>query len=163
MFSPWFVWGVLGILLIASEMAIPGFTIFFFGMGGLIVAAAALLIPPVAHSFTWQLLLWVVASILSFSFLRKKFTQLFRGTLLNRMPADSVGEHAEVLETITPESPGRVRYRGTSWTAFSLTESFKPGDRVSIVEQDGIHLTVTAPFDEIKSDEIMSDDIKEET
>lgn len=149
MFSPWFVWGLIGILLIASEMAIPGFTIFFFGMGGLIVAAAALILPPVAHSFLWQVLLWVTASILSFSFLRKKFDRLFRGTLLNRLPADSVGEHAMVLEAITPDKPGRVRFRGTSWKALSLTESFEAGDRVSIVAQDGISLTVTEPFDEI--------------
>jgi inner membrane protein len=80
--------------------------------------------------------------------LRKKFRSLFRGTLLNRMPTDSVGEHAEVLEAISPDQPGRVRYRGTSWKAVSLTETFKAGQRVSIVEQDGITLVVTEPFDE---------------
>ncbi len=148
MFSPWFVWGFIGFLLIASEMVIPGFTVFFFGMGGLLVALVSLLLPPLADSFAWQVLFWAAASIFSFTFLRKKFRNLFRGTLLNRMPTDAVGEHAEVLEKISPDQAGRVRYRGTSWKAVSLTETFTPGDRVSIVEQDGITLVVTETFDE---------------
>jgi len=145
--GPSFLWGVIGLLLIASEMLVPGFTIFFFGLGAWGVAIAALLFPPLAGSFPWQVLAWVGASVLSFAFLRKKFKSLFRGTLLNRMPREGLGEHALVLEPISPDSPGRVRYRGTSWKAVSLTESFEEGEQVSIVDEEGITLTVTAPFD----------------
>lgn len=146
-FGPSFVWGVIGLLLIASEMLIPGFTIFFFGLGAWLVAVVALFFPFLEGSFAWQVLAWVMASILSFAFLRRKFSRLFRGTLLNRLPPEGLGERAVVLEPITPEQAGRVRYRGTSWKAVSLTESFETGDEVSIVGEDGITLTVTEPFD----------------
>ncbi len=145
--GPSILWGIIGLLLVASEMLIPGFTIFFFGLGAWIVAITALLIPSFAGGFAWQVLAWVAASVLSFVFLRKKFKKLFRGTLLNRMPTEGLGEHAVVLEAISPESPGRVRYRGTSWKAISLTESFEEGEQVAIVEENGITLTVTTPFD----------------
>ena len=147
MFGPSFLWGIIGLMLIASEMLIPGFTIFFFGLGAWIVAIAALVLPPLGGSFAWQLVLWAVASVVSFILLRKKFKKLFRGTLLNRMPLEGLGEHAEVLESISPDQPGRVRYRGTTWKAISLTESFKAGEQVSIVDEDGITLTVSEPFD----------------
>ncbi len=146
--GPSFVWGVIGLLLIASEMLIPGFTIFFFGLGAWIVALVALVFPFLEGSFAWQILMWVSASVLSFVLLRRKFTRLFKGTLLNRLPPEGLGERAVVLEPITPEEPGRVRYRGTSWKAVSFTESFEKGDEVAIVGEDGITLTVTAPFDE---------------
>ena len=145
--EPSFLWGLLGLILIASEMVIPGFTIFFFGLGAWIVAAAGLLIPPLTGNFAWQAILWVTASVVSFALLRRKFKKLFQGTVLNRKTPDVLGDQALVLEDIFPESPGRVRYRGTSWNAVSLTETFKRGDRVSIIEEKGITLTVTAPFD----------------
>lgn len=147
MFGSSFLWGVIGLMLIASEMLIPGFTIFFFGLGAWIVAIAALVLPPLGSSFAWQVVTWAVASVVSFILLRKKFKKLFRGTLLNRMPLEGLGEHAEVLESISPDQPGRVRYRGTSWKAVSLTESFEAGEQVSIVDEDGITLTVSEPFD----------------
>ncbi|MFW6361145.1 MAG: NfeD family protein [Spirochaetota bacterium] len=146
--GPSFLWGVIGLLLIASEMLIPGFTIFFFGLGAWLVAVLVLVFPFLEASFAWQVLAWAAASVLSFAFLRRKFTKLFKGTLLNRRAPEGLGERALVLEPITPEEPGRVRYRGTSWKAMSLTESFKKGDEVAIVGEDGITLTVTAPFDE---------------
>ena len=146
--GPTFVWGVIGLLLIASEALIPGFTIFFFGLGAWLVALVALIFPFLGGSFAWQILIWLAASILTFVFLRRKFSNLFKGTLLNRRSPEELGERAVVLEAINPESPGRVRYRGTSWKAVSLTESFEEGDEVAIVAEEGITLTVTAPFDD---------------
>ncbi len=146
--GPTFVWGVIGLLLIASEALIPGFTIFFFGLGAVLVALIALIFPFLGGSFAWQILIWLAASVLSFVFLRRKFSSLFKGTLLNRRSPEELGERAVVLEAIRPESPGRVRYRGTSWKAVSLTESFEKGDEVAIVAEEGITLTVTAPFDD---------------
>lgn len=154
--SPPFIWGVIGVLLIAFEMAIPGFTIFFFGAGALLTALVAAVLPPVSGSMGAQVLLWAASSVLSFVFLRRKFARIFRGTVLNRITDEGLGEIVEVLEAVTPEKPGRVRYRGTSWRAVSLTESFSPGDRAEVVESSGLTLTVTVPFDEDRSgDEFM--------
>lgn len=146
--GPSFIWGVIGLLLMSSEALIPGFTIFFFGLGAWLVALLALVFPFLGGSLAWQIVLWVTASVLTFVFLRRKFAGFFKGTLLNRRQSEELGERAVVLEAITPESPGRVRYRGTSWKAVSLTESFEKGEEVAIVAEEGITLTVTAPFDE---------------
>ncbi len=149
--SPPFVWGLIGVMMIAFEMVIPGFTIFFFGAGAMFTALVAAVLPPLAGSLSAQVLLWAASSVLSFVFLRRRFAKIFRGTVLNRITDEGLGEMVEVLEAITPEKPGRVRYRGTSWKAVSLTETFSPGDRAELVESSGLTLTVTAPFDEDRS------------
>jgi membrane protein implicated in regulation of membrane protease activity len=121
---------------------------FFFGAGAMLTALAAAVLPPLAGSLPAQVLLWAASSVLSFVFLRRRFAKIFRGTVLNRISDEGLGEMVEVLEAITPEKPGRVRYRGSSWKAVSLTESFSTGDRAEVVESSGLTLTVTAPFDE---------------
>lgn len=145
--NPSFLWGVLGVLFIAAEMVIPGFTIFFFGAGALLTALAAAVLPLVSGSFGLQVLIWAGSSILSFTFLRRRFRKIFRGTVLDKPQEDGIGEMVKVLEEITPDKPGRVRFRGTSWAAASLSENFSPGDTVEIIETTGLTLTVTAPFD----------------
>lgn len=145
--NPSFVWGILGVLLIASEMIIPGFTIFFFGAGALLTALVAAILPPVAHTFWLQIIIWAASSVISFLFLRRKFRKIFRGTILDRLPEENVGETALVIESISPDNPGRVRYRGTSWNAVSLDESFVPGDTVTILETSGLTLTVSKAID----------------
>jgi membrane protein implicated in regulation of membrane protease activity len=59
-------WLVLGMLLILAELFIPSFTIFWFGLGAIVVAGIVLLLPDMA--LTWQLLIWAMASCL-FAFL----------------------------------------------------------------------------------------------
>lgn len=147
---PGFIWGLLGVLLIASEMLIPGFVIFFFGSGAIVTAILSVIIPGIAARFGLQAIIWSASSILSLIILRRRFSKIFKGTVLNSQRDESVGKTALVTEKITPESPGRVRYQGTTWTAVSYTETFEPGEKVEIIKEDGLTLVVTQPF--IESD-----------
>lgn len=141
--SPPFLWTLLGLLLIASEMIIPGFTIFFFGTGAIVTGILSGIIPGLSGSFAFQGIIWILSSILSFSFFRKKFAGIFRGTILNKEIDSDVGHTARVLEAISPEKPGRVRYQGTSWRAISYTESFDPGVTVDIVKEENLTFIVS--------------------
>jgi membrane protein implicated in regulation of membrane protease activity len=142
-FNPPFLWILLGLLLIASEMIIPGFTIFFFGTGAIITGILSGIIPGISDSFAFQGLIWISSSILSFTFFRKKFARIFRGSILNKEIDSDVGHTAKVIEAISPEKPGRVRYQGTSWKALSYTESFDPGETVDIVKEENLTFIVS--------------------
>lgn len=144
--NPAFLWGVLGVVLIAAELLIPGFVIFFFGAGALITALLSGIIPAVGSSFGWQGLIWGLASVGSLIVLRRRFSKTFRGTVFNPISDKDVGKSAVVTEPISPEKPGRVRYQGTTWNAVSYTEDFHPGDRVEIIKEENLTLVVTAPF-----------------
>ena len=141
--NPPFLWTLLGLLLIASEMIIPGFTIFFFGTGAIVTGILSGIIPGLSDSFAFQGLIWILSSILSFGFFRKKFARIFRGTILNREIDRDVGRTAEVIEAISPDKSGRVRYQGTSWKAISYTESFEPGAKVDIVKEENLTFIVS--------------------
>ncbi|MFO7849270.1 MAG: NfeD family protein [Spirochaetia bacterium] len=144
--SPSFVWGLAGFLLIASEIIVPGFVIFFFGSGALLTALASAVLPPVGSSLALQGIIWAVSTVFSLVFLRRRFSGIFHGTVLNPSRIDDLGKTAVVNERITPDKPGRVRYRGTSWKGVSYSETFEKGDKVSIIQEDGLSLIVSAPF-----------------
>lgn len=142
--SPPFLWSLLGLLLISAEMFIPGFVIFFFGSGAIITGFLSVLFPGISTNFALQGIIWILSSGLSFGFFRKKFAKIFRGTILNEKIDTDLGHTVKVIEKITPEKPGRVRYQGTSWKAISYTESFEPGTRVDIVEEKNLTFIVSS-------------------
>ena len=145
MFSAVFFWALLGLLLIGSEMLIPGFTIFFFGLGGLLTSLLTAVIPGLSSNFGFQGLIWAGSSILSFIFLRKHFKNVFKGTLIYKdsISYKDIGKRAEVIEEINPEKAGRIRFQGTSWKAVSYTETFKKGEKVEILKEEGLTCIVT--------------------
>ena len=152
MLAPSVFWAVLGLLLIGSEMLIPGFTVFFFGLGALITSLSVLIVPFLPKIL--QAIIWLASSIGGFVFLRRKFRSVLRGTLIYREDhaGDFAGREAQVLEEITPELPGRIRVNGTSWEAVSFDESYKQGETVLILRQEGMHFIVTSPIDEADID-----------
>ncbi|MDA3941324.1 MAG: NfeD family protein [Spirochaetia bacterium] len=142
--SPPFLWSLLGLLLITAEMFIPGFVIFFFGSGAIITGFLSVLIPGLSSNFALQGIIWILSSVFTFGFFRKKFTKIFRGTILNKEIETDLGCTVKVIEAITPEKPGRVRYQGTSWKAISYTESFEPGSMVDIIKEESLTFIVSS-------------------
>jgi membrane protein implicated in regulation of membrane protease activity len=79
-------WLVFGMILIMAEIFVPSFTIFWFGLGGLVVAGLLLLFSGI--SFTWQLFIWAIAScvftFLWFKFIRPMMTDRTRAGICPR-------------------------------------------------------------------------------
>lgn len=144
--DPAFVWGVIGVVLIASEMLIPGFVVFFLGAGALLTALLSAVVPGLGEAFALQGLIWVASSGLSLAFLRRRFSRVFRGKMVKGEPDSDVGATATVTEEITPEQAGRVRYQGTTWRAVSYTESFNKGDTVQIIKEENLTMIVSSPI-----------------
>lgn len=141
MYNPWFFWAVLGILCIGFEMLVPGFVLFFFGLGGLVTAVCSLI--PFVAAYLWiQILVFLVASIFSLVILRKKFSTIFKGSVLEPQKVDSdandVGALVDIIETVSPSIEGRIRFKGTSWKAFSIEDELLKGTRARIVRRDGL-------------------------
>lgn len=111
------VWFILGIILLLSEFLIPGFTIFFFGIGA-ILTSIIILICPVSLPIWIQITIFIVSSIISLITLRKKFNLTFKGELFQEKD-DYTNEICKVVEQVTAEKQGRVLFRGTTWNAYS--------------------------------------------
>lgn len=145
---PSLFWALFGLILIASEMLIPGFTIFFFGLGALLNAFLVHFLPETGAGL--QALLWLVSSLTLLVLMRKHFRKIFRGTLIlgNNNAEQNAGREAVVIEEISPEKPGRIRFQGTSWEALCYDETIGTGERAVILRQEGICFIVSRPVPE---------------
>lgn len=139
------VWSVLGLLAILSEFVVPEFVMFFVGIGALGTAGLVALVPGIGASIPLQVLSWIGLSALSLVALRRRFKSAFGGTVFDRASRESAatGKKAVVTEAISSESPGRVRFQGTTWRAVSYDEEFSEGDHVEILKREGMTLIVT--------------------
>ena len=102
-------WLVFGMMLVIAELIIPSFTIFWFGLAGIIVGGVLLLAPQV--SFTWQLFLWAIASG-GMTFLWFKF---FKPLMADRTKAGIsreaiMGETGQVIRAPEAGERGVMRF-----------------------------------------------------
>ena len=131
-----FLWFLLGLIFIISELFIPGFTIFFFGCGAILTAIAGLFIPWISINYTLQLILWLTSSIGALFFLRKRFYHTFSGTIGKNQSNDFCGRTAKVTEEIGLGRPGRIRINGTTWNGeVERDQKIFPGDTVHIIRR----------------------------
>lgn len=141
----WWNWLLLGLVLLAAEMATPGgFYILFFGLAALIVGALSGL-----ELLNTAWLQWCLFSILSIISLF-----LFRNSLLVWMKArepvgeavDSmVGEMAVLTEDLLPGNLGKVELRGTTWSARNTGQmALMKGHRARVERVDGLTLWISS-------------------
>ncbi len=132
-------------LLIMVELFVPSFTIFWFGLAGLIVGGVLLVAP--ATTFTWQLFLWAVASA-AMTYL---WFKLFKPLMADRTKAGIsreaiLGEIGQVIRAPEDDRRGTVRFTtpllGAEEWPFICEQEVALGDRVAIIEISGNTLIV---------------------
>ena len=137
------VWVIAGLLLVLFEFAVPGFIIFFFGVGALLVALFEWLVPaPLA----WQLIAWAgISGALLFG-CRRYLPQVFRGTSA-KQPVDAgeqftdAGENAVVVEGAAAGAFGKVEFQGSLWQARFET-AHAAGEHVSVIRRENLTLFI---------------------
>jgi membrane protein implicated in regulation of membrane protease activity len=141
--SPWFIWAMVGLVLILAEFAMPGLIVIFFGVGALLVAvlAACLPVPLVV-----QLVVFLVVSVGLLVGLRRWATRVFTGwrrdgASSSANTSDFLGEIGVVVGAIPAVGEGRVELHGTQWDAISAS-AIAEGERVVVTGQRGSVLEV---------------------
>src|SRR5689334_4897483 len=109
----WWIWVVLGFILLALEFAATTLHVAFFAIGAFIVGilvAFGLDIP------LWgQILIFIASSLFAFFFLRPIAVRKLK--LDQKKVVDSlVGEQATAMEEIAPQAIGRAELRGSTWS-----------------------------------------------
>lgn len=137
------IWAIAGLLMILAEFVVPQFVIFFFGLGALINATLLVVLPRFVSNIPLQLLIWALTSSISLFALRRYAAKWFRGSPATPDGDSDAGRTAEVVETITPETPGRIRFSGTTWKAISYDEEIPVGSTVTILKKENLSYLVT--------------------
>lgn len=139
--TPSLIWLLAGVFFFILELTLPGFILFFFGVGAWVTALVSWLLP---LSPNGQLAVFLLASVISLLCLRGFIKKTFFGgrTADDKSSALApVGEKAVVVAAIEPPAEGKVQYSGTSWRA-TATEMIGAGEIVVIVKQDGLIMRV---------------------
>ena len=139
----WWIWILLGLLLLLAELLTPGwFYIIFFGIGAVVVGVLAGF--NAAGPLWFQFILFSILSVLTLWLFREKLLQLTQGE--RRKNVDSlVGETAVATEEIHLNAVGKAELRGTSWNARNVGD--KPltrGQRCIVERVEGLTIFVRA-------------------
>ena len=135
----WWYWVILGLALVALELATPGgFFVIFFAIASIGVGSLALL--GVVELAWLQWLLFTVIALVGLG--------LFRKPLIGRMGMGGatemdtlVGEVAIATSSIQPGEHGRAELRGSGWSARNVdTRALAVGQRCRVVAVQGLML-----------------------
>jgi len=139
----WWMWMILGLVLLACEMITPGtFYFMFLGISGLLTGLVAWLAPDLPGWAPW--LLFSVFAAISLAFFRKPLLEKFKLNAKHGHKVDSlVGETALALEDIAPGAIGKVELRGASWTACNAgTQAIQRAGRPRVERVEGLTLYI---------------------
>lgn len=146
----WQLWTLVGILCLILELTSGDFFIMCFSIGAFVTAIVAAFVP----SFTVQVIVFAVASLLCLLFVRPLALKYFHRKDPDRPSnADAmVGRRGVVTEKIETGGYGRVKIDGDSWKAqSSIVSDINKGTRVEVTAIDSVIITVI-PVDEITKD-----------
>lgn len=139
-----YLWLILGLVCIGLEFIIPGFVIFFFGAGAVIMAVLTGLIPGLSAHIPLQIIIWLATSVMTLGFFRRFFRGTFRGKLIKSDDEEEFrGKLATVVESLRENHPGRVTFQGTTWKAVTYDEPAAAGDTVEIIKKENLTLIVS--------------------
>lgn len=138
---PEIFWFVLGLGLFLLELVVPGFFIFFFGLGAWVTALVCLIGHPGTNL---QIIIFAVISVISLVALRRLIQRKFfysKGTQSEDVEDEFSGKEAIAKIDFGGIKQGKAEFKGTTWTAESSSE-IKEGQRVIIIKKDSFKLIV---------------------
>ena len=138
----WWHWIVVGLMLIALEMAASGgFYVIFFGIAAIAIGLLHAL--DLAGPLWFQILLFSAVSVGSLLFFRRPFMRWMQLDLPGSDVDSMIGETAVPLEDIDAGAVGRAELRGTVWSARNRANAaVRKGQRCTVVAVDRLMIFV---------------------
>lgn len=136
----WWIWVIVGFLLLAFEFFSTTLHLGFFAAGAFLVAGLV--------SFDSAGPLWV--QIIIFTAVSLVTLLLFRPLLVKRLRLESapvvdtfIGEQATAMEEIAPAAIGKAEMRGTTWNAQNVgSTALIRGQRCTVQRVEGLLIHV---------------------
>lgn len=139
--KPELFWFFLGLVLFLLELVLPGFFIFFFGLGAWVTALVCLVGEPATNV---QIIIFAIISVLALVALRKSIQKKFFSNNDNqseKIEDEFTGNEALALTDFGADKDGLVEFKGTRWKSES-DSLIKEGQRVIILRKENFKLFV---------------------
>jgi membrane protein implicated in regulation of membrane protease activity len=138
---PELLWFLIGLGLFLLELVVPGFVIFFFGVGAWLTALVCLIGDPGPNL---QIIIFAVTSVLSLAALRKLIQKKFfysKGNKSEDVEDEFTGKEGVAITDFNKDKKGKVDFKGTRWNAESDSE-IKEGQAVIVIGKENLVLKV---------------------
>jgi membrane protein implicated in regulation of membrane protease activity len=109
---PEVIWFIIGLVLLLLELVMPGFVIFFFGVGAWITALLCLFTDP---GINVQVVVFAVSSVLTLIIFRRMIKNKFIYNKDDRSEAvedEFTGKEAIAIADFRPDKTGKVEFKG---------------------------------------------------
>lgn len=132
------VWLIAGVLLVASEVFVPGLVAVFLGLSAMVVAGVRWLglVEGLGTSFA----VWLVSSFVMVAVLRGAVKKLLPSGTTKESTNEELAAAGTVVEVLQPcddeDMEGRIRFQGTTWPAKCLDGKIAAGEKAQIVFRD---------------------------
>jgi inner membrane protein len=138
---PEIFWFVLGLGMFLLELVMPGFIIFFFGLGAWITALVCMIAHP---GINVQIIIFAVTSVLLLIGLRNMIQKKFfnkKAHLSDEVEDEFTGKEAIATSDFGQDRTGKVEFKGTTWKAESISD-IKEGQTIIILKKMNFTLIV---------------------
>lgn len=134
--NPYLLWFTIAFLFIVGELFLPGFVVFFFGVGAFIVALETML-------FEVNPSLQIIQFIFFSGVLLFIFHKFFRKKekIKSSFDVEVENKTVKVVKDILPPKSGKVLFKGSEWNAESDEKIFV-GEIAEIINHESIRLIV---------------------
>lgn len=138
------LWGSIGLILLALEMATGTFYILWFGVAGLLLAGLVWLLPEMPLSI--QLVWYAVTSLGSLYVWRRWYKRTSPDSSIGQSQGEEIGRTGTVIAAISADQRGRIQFTqglmgSREWVAVADCD-IAVGDKAEVVAIEGNSLRV---------------------
>lgn len=145
MIEAMWVWGALGLILLATEMATGTFYVLWFGVAALSVSIATWLFPELTKAI--QFTVFAVLSLGSLAIWRRYYKKTEVHYRVGQAQGEEIGRIGVVVEATSATQNGAIRFAqglmgSREWVAIS-DELIEVGSNATVVAVEGNTLRIT--------------------
>lgn len=149
MLEPVWIWGILGLILLAAEMATGTFYLLWFGIAALCMSVALAVLPLMPAAV--QLFLFGVLSLGSLAIWKINYKKTSPHLRVGQSQGEEIGRIGTITETVSARHNGRISFAqgvmgSREWTAIA-DEEIEAGMDAVIVGVEGNALRVKRRVD----------------
>lgn len=145
MIEAMWVWGALGLILLAVEMATGTFYVLWFGVAALCVSVATWIFPELSHAM--QFTIFAVLSLGSLAIWRRYYKKTEIHYRVGQAQGEEIGRVGTVIKATSATQNGTIRFAqglmgSREWVALS-DEPIEAGSNATVVAVEGNTLRIT--------------------
>jgi len=144
MLDAMWVWGAIGLILLAVEMATGTFYILWFGVSALSVAIAMWLFPNISQAL--QFVMFAALSISSLAIWKLNYKKTETHSRVGQAQGEEIGRTGTVIEACSLAQNGKIQFTqglmgSREWVAVS-NETIDVGTEATVVAVEGNALRI---------------------